>query len=720
MRAALGRIRAEAAPLVLIVAPAGYGKSTLLAQLTQGDPAAVLIQLAAADNDPVQLWARLGEQLERIGPVAGGPTLPPADAAAAGRPPTVADLLAAIRSKPGPTTVALDDVHLLTRPQTLASLQPLIDAAGGGLRVVLAARREPGLRFARRRPAGEVTDIGISDLAFSVEQTAEYLRQRLGEELEPRAIAEVQGATDGWPAAVALAGIAIAGAPDRVRAAARLATTDRHLSAYLVQEVLASIPPTVARFAMDVAPLPEWNLPEAAQLTGRSDTMAMATQLSELALLRGDADGRMRFHELVRGQLGLQAVAADPARHTARCASAAGILEHRGDLYPAAVCWLDAGRSDEALALTARWFRSLAMSGRLVTLERMLDLLPPTDVASSASLQVACAWLAVARHDFDGAREATDRAAMLPDVGAEGGRWGTVAANIDLVRGAAGWPDLEEQYAHALAAFETQGHEASAWAAQANQGLAFCLWFRAEPARAQEHARTAHRLAAQRGQHLVAANALALQAAILRSAGHVGPAARRIAAAFEQARRHGFAGAGFVGYHSVILAEIQLDLKHYPDAGHSLAGALERLAHGSAAGMGWALATHARYRLALGDLSAAQADLERAAESLAGCRGYVLPERLVGDVAGEVQRALQDRRPEPLSERELEVLALLRTGLSKADAARRLFVAYSTVHSHTKAIYRKLGTSSKEAAIARAEELGLFAGPGGIGSAGAP
>src|SRR5262244_3665859 len=186
-------------PIVSVVAPAGYGKTTLLSQWAERNGQAFAwVSVDEPDNDPKVLLAYVAEALDAVEPV--GERVFEALASPASSVPgsVVPRLGTAFSSMASPVALVLDDVHLLTNSECRAALSVLADYVPAGSRLVLAGRAQPPLRVARLRAEGRLVEIGPDDLSLTREEASALLRAAqvaLGEQ----DVAELYRRTEGWP-----------------------------------------------------------------------------------------------------------------------------------------------------------------------------------------------------------------------------------------------------------------------------------------------------------------------------------------------------------------------------------------------------------------------------------------------------------------------------------------------------------------------------------------
>ncbi len=226
--------------LLLVCAPAGFGKSSLLADWARsgGLPVAWL-SLDEGDNDPARFWrhvvAALGRArpgiAEQVAPLLG----PPAPRSFEG---LVTALINQLAAQPGEVLLVLDDYHLVDVQAVHASLGFLLEHRPPGLHLVLASRADPPFGLARLRARGRLAELRDAGLRFTEQEAAALLREAVGADLPEAAVAVLAARTEGWVAGLQLAGLSLRGQVDVAGFVASFSGSHRFVLDYLAEEVL--------------------------------------------------------------------------------------------------------------------------------------------------------------------------------------------------------------------------------------------------------------------------------------------------------------------------------------------------------------------------------------------------------------------------------------------------------------------------------------------------
>ena len=293
-------------PIVSVVAPAGYGKTTLLSQWAEADDQAFAwLSMDEADNDPKVLLAYVAEALDAVEPV-GQRVFDALSSRSSSVPGSVVPRLSnAFASFTSPVTLVLDDVHLLHNQEGQAALSVLADHVPLGSRLVFAGRDQPPVRTARLRAAGQILEIGPGDLSLTSQEASGLLRAaevRLGED----ELAELHRRTEGWAAGLYLAALYLREGGSLPGMAASFGGDDRFISEYVESEFLARISRRQRAFLTRTAVLERMSGPLCEAVLDLPGAGAVLAELASSNLLLVPLDRRgqwYRYHHLFRDML---------------------------------------------------------------------------------------------------------------------------------------------------------------------------------------------------------------------------------------------------------------------------------------------------------------------------------------------------------------------------------------------------------------------------------
>ena len=688
----VNRLRAERAPVVLLAAPAGYGKTTLLAQWAERDPREFAwLRLGPGDGDPDTLLRLLVDAVDAVAGV---------DAAvrdAVSREPVRAGLVARrlgrrLLSRAAPLVIVLDNVEELGAEASDATLTALCDYLPPGARLVLSGRRASLPVVARLRAEGRLAELTAADLRLTDREAALLLRsERL--ELEPTEVQALNRRAEGWAAGLylaALAGHGIGGA-------------HHFLSEYFDAEVLARLSPETAEVALGASVLDRLSGPLCDAVLGRRGSAAVLHRLAatESFVLPLDREHTtFRFHGLFREALRARLEREQPDRYAELCRRAAAWYERAGDL-PAAIGHLRAVGDLEGVsrllgvAAPEIWGRGL-----LSELEPCLDDLRDAPLQRGEHHAAAVAGTLV--HALLGHDSEALRWASIADAGPR-----TAAALA--VRAALCEDGVERMGDDAAAAAADERAPVHAFALLV-LGVARLLDGDAETAR--HTLAEAAEAAASDAAPVVRSLALAELSLIAQDRGEW-TAAETLALEARELVRH-LLPAGHPACALACVAAARSALRHSNWArAESDVEAARRLLPRLGAALPW-LAVQAR--LGLVRIHLALNDAGAAAELLAEIDRLLLRRPQLGSLRGSATYLHEriDRvhnpagAPGSLTAAELRLLPLLTTHLTFRQIAEHLFVSRNTIKTQAISVYRKLGASSRAEAIDRAAELGLL------------
>jgi LuxR family maltose regulon positive regulatory protein len=453
--------------LTLISAPAGFGKTTLVAEwIAAGKRPSAWLSLDEGDSDPRRFLQYLVAALQTVDPALGqattttlqAPQLPAAQA-------VLTPLLNEIAAVPDPFILVLDDYHEVDARPVDELLTFMLDHLPPPLHLVITTREDPNLPLARLRARGQLTELRAADLRFTVEETAVFLNQIMGLALSAADITALEARTEGWVAGLQLASLSLrgqqAGRADFIRS---FTGSDRFVLDYLMEEVLGQQPDHIQAFLLKTAVLAQLTGPLCDALTGDTDGQAILEALERANLFLVPLDNERRwyryhhlFADLLRQQLRQRtapgdiaalhirasqwyeahgreleafqhAVAADDVDRAARLIAGEGVpLYFRGEAVPVRQ-WFESLPAAEFEARPALWVTYasvLTLTGRvqdtieeiLQAAETALQNADPDDQTADLLGQIAAnrAMVAVTRNEVETMITQSQRALALLD-----------------------------------------------------------------------------------------------------------------------------------------------------------------------------------------------------------------------------------------------------------------------------------------------------------------
>lgn len=257
----LTRLAAHPARLTLLVAPPGFGKSTLLVQLiaatgAERSDAAAWLSLDVDDDEPARFLSAVIAALQQQAPGVGTGALNLLRMAPAPQPQAVlAALINDLRGRGLALALVLDDYHTISSPDVHELLTTLVERAPPGLRLLLAARNDPPLPLARWRARGLLAELRAADLRFDQVEASAFLVDGLGLTLSADQVAALEARTEGWAAGLQLAGLSLRGHADPAAFIAAFGGSNRFVLDYLVTETLSALPGHLRSFLLQTAVL---------------------------------------------------------------------------------------------------------------------------------------------------------------------------------------------------------------------------------------------------------------------------------------------------------------------------------------------------------------------------------------------------------------------------------------------------------------------------------
>ncbi|GAA4247351.1 LuxR C-terminal-related transcriptional regulator [Dactylosporangium darangshiense] len=288
--------RAVAGPLTLISAPAGWGKTTLLAEwVAAGRVPWPLAWLTVEAHHGPRFWEHV---LDAVTQVTGEAPVEVDGGEGPGE--ALEQLVTLLRRAGPPVVLVMDDLQELSVPRVWGELETLLSQAGERLRLVIACRTDPALTLYRFRIRGALSELRTGPLGFTLDETAQMLNAH-GVRLAESALVELHAVMKGWAAGLRLAALAVQGHPEPDSLVPRFALQDRALGEYLVGEVFDTLPEDVREVVLCTSVLDQVSAELVEALTGRVDGARILGQLehSNLFVVQGSGNaGMYRCHPL--------------------------------------------------------------------------------------------------------------------------------------------------------------------------------------------------------------------------------------------------------------------------------------------------------------------------------------------------------------------------------------------------------------------------------------
>jgi LuxR family transcriptional regulator, maltose regulon positive regulatory protein len=705
-------------PLISVVAPAGYGKTTLLAQWAErGGQSFAWVSLDERDNDPKVLLTYVTEALDAIEPV-GRPVFNALASPSSSVPGSVVPRLgAALASMTSPVALVLDDVHVLRNVECRAAVPVLADHMPDGSQLVLAGRDEPPVPVARLRAAGKILQIGPHDLALTLAEATSVLREA-GIILGPDDAAELHQRTEGWPAGLYLAALSLRNGGSVKEAVAAFTGEHQLVSRYLEAEFLMRISAPQRVFLTRTAVLERMCGPLCETVLDQPGTAA--TTLADLAqsnLLLVPLDRRgewYRYHQLFRDLLLSELCRAEPDLIPVLRRRAAGWCAANGLAEDALEYSMAADDVETAAGLVMDLVVQSRRQGQVVTVQRWLRWLDERGAIENRLMLAALAGImaALAGRVTEAERWA-DTADRWRDKAASGlgdpvaGAW---VAGLRALLCRAGVEQMRADADQAVGKFVAAGIAVPPLVTLL-QGITRTLSGDLDKA----DALFAEAVSIAEGVHSRETVAVALceRSLVAMARGEWAQAQAQAGQARTVLRQAGIEETLAMPLTCAVQARIALHRGDIPAARQELIGA-QRTRPLLADALPY-LAVQTRIELAracimLTDRTGASTLLRETDEVLRRRPG-------LGTLVGQAEelRAQLSRLRSPaspgasaLTAAELRLLPMLSTHLSLRDIADQMSLSRATIKAQATSIYRKLGASYRSQAVMRARDFGLL------------
>jgi LuxR family maltose regulon positive regulatory protein len=710
-----------AARLVLVDAPAGFGKTTLVAQWRSSsvEPRPFAwVSLDRADEDPSRLWWYITGALQGACPEFNGEAIlnelrGPAPDVIGTVLPLLANDLAAL---PAPVVLVLDDYHVIKERSCHDQIAFLLLHLPPSAQIVLITRIDPPLPLARMRASGEMVEIRARELRFGPHEAAALVHSVSGVRLREADLADLVERTEGWPAGTYLAALSLRGHPSPHDFVREFTGDNRFIVDFLADEVLSRQPNEIKQFLARTSILTRFCAPLCDAVTGSANAVEMIEILERenLFLVPLDDNRRWyRYHHLFAQLLRRQLALTEPGIVRALHQRASAWHQLSGSTEEAVSHSLAADDIATAVKLITRYWHAYVDIGRTATVRGWMRLLGDDRIAANPVAAHCAAWAAALSGDRETVRrwlpviESGHHDGPLPD-GVQ-----SLQSSAAMLRGVFGFDGLRIMRESAAKAVDLERDPASPFYALARGALGYSLYLSGDSTAAarplEEAVQSMADLPIVAMQTLSAAAMVAVELGRLSKAEELAREACAMAArgelskAPQSALAHTAMGAAYAARGRLEEARSEFVRAFEPrnSSGLSPWPTLE------------ATLWLARVQFDLGNRS-------EAAELADEARGLLtlLPD---GTEALQARLAELDRRiarrprlvslAEPLTEREVAVLRLLSGSLSLREIGQELYVSANTVKTHTQAIYRKLGVSTRHDAVEQGKQLGILCGP---------
>ncbi|WP_344737601.1 AAA family ATPase [Microbacterium awajiense] len=709
-RAVIGRAARSDARVIAVSAPAGFGKTTLLAEWAQLEEREIAwVSLDAGDDDPTALLTLLASACAAFSPLAESAIAQMRGVGVAPLARAAPLLSAVLAASPEPFVLFVDDLHFADSPGCQDVLEVAVAGVPAGSQVILASRRETPL-IARMRTAGVAAEVAASDLSLASDD-ARALFARVGASIADDELDSIVAKSEGWPAGLFLCAQIVRADGDT----AGISGDHRYLADYLYRECIARLPPDVQRFLRRTAVLTKFSADACVDVADEDRAREMIHEIdtANLFLIPLDRErGWYRYHALFREYLLAElereeGAAAVQALHR----RAAAWLGDQGLAEAAVEHLLLAGDLDRAAVVTADVALSLYDRGRMLTIRRWLGAIGPDEIRRHPPAAVIAGWAGALSGDI-----------------AEGERWAHVLEGIETDHACAGEEGADVAAARAMLRAAMCRYGAKRALDDALCGVSRQPLWSPWRAVAQHLVGSAQLLV---GDEDAARDAFLDAVDLSEATGIVDPAilsepelallamrANRVA----DARAHAERGVALVESSTMI---------GYPVTGLALAvgarmalrderpdRARQRLARAMRARVDSTYLLpflSVRTRLQLAKAHASMGDHAAARHLIHEIDDVFAKRPDLGTLVEQVEafrRSLDGDAfaggATPLTPAELRLLPYLQTYLTIGEIGERLFVSRNTVSSEVSSIYRKLGVTSRGGAVDRATELGML------------
>lgn len=718
--------------LTLVSAPAGYGKTTLVAEwISTSQEKVAWLSLDEQDNNETRFWTYFVNGIQTASPLLGQKALQSLESSKGTEPQIfLTELVNEVVNLNHKIIMVLDDYHVISNHAIHAGLTFLLEHLPPSLHLLIATRADPPIPISRLRVRGKLTEFRIADLRFTEDEVSEFLNHLMNLGLNSSDIQALETRTEGWIAGLKLAALSMQGLENTHTFIQAFTGNQQFILEYLVDEVLQRQPEALQRFLIETSILQRMCAPLCNAVTGSTDSVNVLADLQRRNLFVLSLDSQQywyRYHhlfaEFLKSYLQRNRANDLPVFHR-RAAQ-----WYQSNNYPEEALRHAFAIPDYSYVshLVVNNWRRIYHQGRLDTAVQWLESLPSDFIRNSPPLGVAVCWTLFVRGDYDQISYYLDDITQVFEKMVSSGtlpkehpEFNIIKQQVILLKAIVMRHRGDVNYAmEQIEKLIPTINELRVTLGQTVADMGFTACY------------------SQLGYTYVAANKLDQAEHYL---SRVSPHARRCGnflalahATMEYVRISLLQGkieqAEIICRNELAFAEdpeysdypafclIQLSLADVLRAKKSLAEA-ENLLH---TGLDSARKTGHVFYLAQGYLIAARLhhaqgkttqvleDMLKAEQIAESILNHFLNEMIMQTrkkvlIKSSPEQALI----EPLSERELEVLHLICVGKSNQEIAEELFIAIDTVKRHVNNLYGKLGVRRRSQAIIESRRLGLF------------
>lgn len=369
------------AKLVLVEAPAGFGKSSLVLQW-RASPAEgrqfAWVSADSRDNDFARFWWHLISALQRASPELEARDLlsrllPHAADLQESLLPMLENELATLSA---PVVLVIDDYHLISNPECHEQMAFLLTHLPPTAQIVLITRVDPPLPIGRLRAAGDLVEIKMPELRFTATEAGEVVRAVSDVQLDDADLDVLLERTEGWPAGIYLAALSLRGQPSPSRFVRQFSGGNRFITEFLVEEVLSDQPRQIMEFLCRTAILDRFTPALCDAVVGSSNAAGIIDVLERenlFLIALGDDRHWYRYHRLFGYTLRSLLMETEPDNVPALHARASRWYRRRGSAEEAITHALAAGDTAGAIAVLAGSWPGLMAKGRIVEFQTWLN-----------------------------------------------------------------------------------------------------------------------------------------------------------------------------------------------------------------------------------------------------------------------------------------------------------------------------------------------------------